>query len=62
MGVRLIGGRPLVLPAPSVLVFQADDTFLVPLRLNFTFEGVIAERGSLGSSQNGPRVVGVMAD
>jgi hypothetical protein len=58
-----MGGRPLVLPLSEGPVFQADETFLVPLRWpGFIFEGVMADLGSLGSSQNGPRVVGVMAD
>lgn len=64
-GVRFIGGRPLVFPLlSSPPGFQADDTFLAPRRcdVSFGFDGVIADRGSGGSSQNEPLVVGVMAE
>lgn len=64
-GVRLIGGRPRVLPPWSgPPVFHAEETFFAPRRWleGFSFEGVTAERGSFESSQKPARVVGVTAD
>ena len=62
--LRLMGGRPRVLPVPpGPPLRQADETTLAPCRLPiFGFCGVIADLGSVGSVQKAFLVDGVIAD
>lgn len=62
--LRFMGGLPRALPlAETPMLLQADETALAPWRRpKGLLLGLTADRGSAGSIQKEPLVVGVIAE